>query len=157
MCIRDSPTHDGGFVLSGVTRDDSTPLYDDLFLLKVDSLGNQLWTKEYGRSKDELSAGVLHADNNGFYLVASTQQLNDDFDVYIIKTDSLGISLANQCTGNIYYDTNENCTQETGEQGMPQWLIKATKGNIEHMQLTCLLYTSPSPRDATLSRMPSSA
>ena len=24
-------------------------------------------------------------------------------------------------------------------------------------QLTCLLYTSPSPRDATLSRMPSSA
>ena len=26
-----------------------------------------------------------------------------------------------------------------------------------HLQLTCLLYTSPSPRDATLSRMPSSA
>ena len=25
------------------------------------------------------------------------------------------------------------------------------------MELTCLLYTSPSPRDATLSRMPSSA
>ena len=27
---------------------------------------------------------------------------------------------------------------------------------VEHMRL-CLLYTSPSPRDATLSRMPSSA
>ena len=26
-----------------------------------------------------------------------------------------------------------------------------------HMKLYCLLYTSPSPRDATLSRMPSSA
>ena len=26
-----------------------------------------------------------------------------------------------------------------------------------HMSTTCLLYTSPSPRDATLSRMPSSA
>ena len=26
-----------------------------------------------------------------------------------------------------------------------------------HVQLSCLLYTSPSPRDATLSRMPSSA
>ena len=30
-----------------------------------------------------------------------------------------------------------------------------TKGNALH--LDCLLYTSPSPRDATLSRMPSSA
>ena len=29
--------------------------------------------------------------------------------------------------------------------------------NIECGQQTCLLYTSPSPRDATLSRMPSSA
>ena len=28
---------------------------------------------------------------------------------------------------------------------------------IEDISLTCLLYTSPSPRDATLSRMPSSA
>ena len=28
---------------------------------------------------------------------------------------------------------------------------------ITHLLVTCLLYTSPSPRDATLSRMPSSA
>ena len=28
---------------------------------------------------------------------------------------------------------------------------------LVHMKLFCLLYTSPSPRDATLSRMPSSA
>ena len=30
-------------------------------------------------------------------------------------------------------------------------------GNIDKKYLLCLLYTSPSPRDATLSRMPSSA
>ena len=28
---------------------------------------------------------------------------------------------------------------------------------LRHSPITCLLYTSPSPRDATLSRMPSSA
>ena len=32
-----------------------------------------------------------------------------------------------------------------------------TKSNHNSMLLICLLYTSPSPRDATLSRMPSSA
>ena len=30
-------------------------------------------------------------------------------------------------------------------------------GDVTEMKMVCLLYTSPSPRDATLSRMPSSA
>ena len=34
--------------------------------------------------------------------------------------------------------------------------LRAREGNLQQA-LTCLLYTSPSPRDATLSRMPSSA
>ena len=36
-------------------------------------------------------------------------------------------------------------------------LVFAIFGIIVTMIITCLLYTSPSPRDATLSRMPSSA
>ena len=32
-----------------------------------------------------------------------------------------------------------------------------TRGNLYSLIENCLLYTSPSPRDATLSRMPSSA
>ena len=37
-------------------------------------------------------------------------------------------------------------------------MIKELNDNFVHVhQLPCLLYTSPSPRDATLSRMPSSA
>ena len=41
-----------------------------------------------------------------------------------------------------------------GVQGRP-----GDKGELGKIQIfhTCLLYTSPSPRDATLSRMPSSA
>ena len=33
----------------------------------------------------------------------------------------------------------------------------ATIATIEHLMAACLLYTSPSPRDGLLSRMPSSA
>ena len=36
-------------------------------------------------------------------------------------------------------------------------LDNATKGTEGYDSISCLLYTSPSPRDATLSRMPSSA
>ena len=35
--------------------------------------------------------------------------------------------------------------------------VKRGVANALRVQVTCLLYTSPSPRDATLSRMPSSA
>ena len=39
---------------------------------------------------------------------------------------------------------------------MRLWSEERKTGTIE-LLMTCLLYTSPSPRDATLSRMPSSA
>mgnify|MGYP003325708188 CR=1 FL=1 len=41
-------------------------------------------------------------------------------------------------------------------QAVPQILDYATV-NVEEIARTCLLYTSPSPRDGLLSRMPSSA
>ena len=34
---------------------------------------------------------------------------------------------------------------------------QSAREGVDFLPLTCLLYTSPSPRDATLSRMPSSA
>ena len=38
-----------------------------------------------------------------------------------------------------------------------EWRDKSGYNNNVYQSTTCLLYTSPSPRDATLSRMPSSA
>ena len=40
---------------------------------------------------------------------------------------------------------------------LPVYVVVATSLHFILMHCTCLLYTSPSPRDATLSRMPSSA
>ena len=44
-----------------------------------------------------------------------------------------------------------------GVKGIHQAHIEAAKKALTKMFYVCLLYTSPSPRDATLSRMPSSA
>ena len=44
--------------------------------------------------------------------------------------------------------------------GSGLWLLQIAEANRKwqsHGQSTCLLYTSPSPRDGLLSRMPSSA
>ena len=42
------------------------------------------------------------------------------------------------------------------EQGKPAPFTHITFGNMKEME-ACLLYTSPSPRDRSVSRMPSSA
>ena len=56
--------------------------------------------------------------------------------------------------------TGENNTIYSGETwGFPNYSVDDTKViyDMAYQGTTCLLYTSPSPRDATLSRMPSSA
>ena len=60
---------------------------------------------------------------------------------------------------------NEMVTQWNGlfvhysefESKQPQLDPKPSQADPTALPKTCLLYTSPSPRDATLSRMPSSA
>ena len=48
-----------------------------------------------------------------------------------------------------------NCPKKRTDCGFNRYLYYAKKAQEQYK--TCLLYTSPSPRDATLSRMPSSA
>ena len=59
----------------------------------------------------------------------------------------------------LYINTIPLCTKMDAELSIADWLQTIQKGHTEarEYQYTCLLYTSPSPRDATLSRMPSSA
>ena len=57
------------------------------------------------------------------------------------------------CQMNVY--DSERMTEALGEDGYEKTLNPDEADMI--LLNTCLLYTSPSPRDATLSRMPSSA
>ena len=47
--------------------------------------------------------------------------------------------------------------RDADDGGPIKTLLKNEAFDSIHLLCTCLLYTSPSPRDATLSRMPSSA
>ena len=58
----------------------------------------------------------------------------------------------------VWGGTHAHCDNTTsGYGGAPYFGNGAGHMRSPYMNLTCLLYTSPSPRDATLSRMPSSA
>ena len=65
----------------------------------------------------------------------------------------------------IYLKTHDGNTLIDGSSGLycnplghgRKEIIEAIKNQLEKLDYTCLLYTSPSPRDGCRSRMPSSA
>ena len=57
----------------------------------------------------------------------------------------------------IAYNTDSKVTPTIRSNGVLMAQVRPSGGRIDGQSTICLLYTSPSPRDATLSRMPSSA
>jgi hypothetical protein len=62
------------------------------FMLKIDSLGNYLWSKHYGGAETETATRVLYKKNFGYFLAGFTNSYgNGAYDYYLVKTDENGI------------------------------------------------------------------
>ena len=84
------------------------------------------------------------------------QRAREQFVETRLKTFVTGFDELLQRGGGEYF---ANRTLTMADLKMFVQISSLTSGHLEHIptDLICLLYTSPSPRDATLSRMPSSA
>lgn len=61
------------------------------FLMKIDSLGNYLWSQAYGGDESEEAVSVLQRPGSGYYLSGMTNSSSQgNFDVMLIKTDLNG-------------------------------------------------------------------
>jgi hypothetical protein len=92
---RESPSDaiicsDKGLLLLG----QSVPIPDteaDMYVVRTDSLGNQLWTRRYGGSNYEGCQSAVETPDGGFLLLGWTRSFGaGQRDWYLIKTDSLG-------------------------------------------------------------------
>ncbi len=84
-------TSDGGYIMAGIfTPSASDP--GDVILIKVDSLGNVLWSKRYGGPREERAFSVKQTSDGGYITVARTRSFVDTtrWDVLLIKTDPNG-------------------------------------------------------------------
>jgi len=92
-------TEDGGFVLAGTT----TSLGDggeNFWLVRVDSLGEELWSKAFGGEQDEYCAEVIQTADGGFALGGLTESFGAGItDFWLVKTNANGDSLWSRTYG----------------------------------------------------------
>ena len=83
-------SHDGNYIICGFTHSFGEG-EEDVYLIKVDKNGNELWSKTYGGKRMELGNSVHQTDDGGFIISATTGTYgkgNNDY--YLIKTDADG-------------------------------------------------------------------
>ncbi len=109
-------TSDGGYVMVGYTNSFGAGRYD-VYLVKTDSSGNQLWQKTYGGTGDDLGASVQQTSDGGYIIVGRTRPfIIDDYDVYIVKTDASGNQLWREIYGGTGNDSGWS-VQQTSDGG----------------------------------------
>ena len=150
-------TSDGGYFFAGYTNSFGKGLYD-FWLVKLDEGGQQTWEKTYGTAKANVGLYGDVTSDGGYVLTGYTIPTEKtDKDVWLLKTNSNGDSLWSVTFDDSMHQST-NFLQETSDGGFI--LVGETRGqntNIDiliiktdddgNMIWTCLLYTSPSPRD----------
>lgn len=90
-CIK--KTTDNGFIIAGYTESFGIG-QEDVYLIKVDSLGTQQWTKTFGADSTDIGYSVDQLTDNGFIVAGYTKSFGGGLeDIYLIRTDSLGNSV----------------------------------------------------------------
>jgi hypothetical protein len=109
-------TTDGGYIMVGDTEIIGSDV-NDVYLVKTDSEGNELWSNTFGGQKDDFGHSIQETTDGGYIIVGDTDSFGEeDWDVYLIKTDSEGNELWSNTFGGSDDDTGW-CVKQTTDGG----------------------------------------
>jgi len=75
---------DEGYILTGATESYGSG-GKDLWLMKIDSDGTEVWNKQFGESKDEWGNAVIKVSDE--YIITGVKDETDNRDMWLIKVD----------------------------------------------------------------------
>ena len=97
-------TNDGNYIMSGgvesndgqVTGHHGSTAHDDAWIIKIDSMGNEIWQKSYGGTQEDDFRRFINV-SDGYIFYGSTTSTDDDIsfnhgkkDCWLVKIDFLG-------------------------------------------------------------------
>jgi hypothetical protein len=109
-------TNDGGYIVVGTTGSIGAGK-SDIYLIRTDAEGNEIWEKTYGGENDDVGSCVAPTSDGGYIIVGETKSFGArKGDIYLIKTDAEGNEIWEKNLGGDLEDLG-NCIQRTADGG----------------------------------------
>jgi hypothetical protein len=109
-------TQDRGYIIAGSTTSFGAG-NGDVYLVKTNASGDTLWTRTYGGTSPDSGFSVQQTSEGGYIIAGATSSFGaGGFDVYLVKTDSLGHSLWTKTYGGTADDYGRS-VQQTADGG----------------------------------------
>lgn len=124
---------DGNYVIVGFQ---DLIVQGDIIAVKVDqTTGDEIWVSNYGRPTHlDWAEAIVKREDGGFAIAGYNALATQVFfnDVTLIKMDADGKIRTNTVSGTIFYDINNDLTQDAGEPGLQGWIVEAESPNITY-------------------------
>lgn len=102
-------TADGNYALTGYTKSYNDVDSGDVWVFKLNTIGDTLWRKFYGGSGEDFGNEIIEHPNGEFFIAGGTSSFGvGKLDGYAIKSDNIGTQLSHQEHG--YPGYNEEFT-----------------------------------------------
>ncbi|MEI7594359.1 MAG: T9SS type A sorting domain-containing protein [Bacteroidota bacterium] len=85
-------TKDNNYVICGTTNRNDGKSYD-IWIIKVDSLGNKLWEKTYGSIEWDFAKDIAEDENNNLFICGQTFNQSNTGDAFVLKLNNVGDSI----------------------------------------------------------------
>ena len=81
---------DGSYIVLGNTESYGAGRFD-MYLLKLDQNGNEVWSRTFGGAYDESARRIIHTSDEGYIICGNTKSTtNLDRDAFIVRVDQNG-------------------------------------------------------------------
>ena len=88
--------HNRGFLIVGYTRSFGAG-WEDVYVIRTDSLGVMMWSKVYGGLNGEIGKDIKLCGDDGYIITGGTRSFGvGNYNLYAIKIDSMGESGCHQ-------------------------------------------------------------
>ena len=102
-------TSDDGYIITGYTETNSNT--SDVFLIRTDSYGDTLWVQVYSEPNDDKGNSVQQTIDGGYIITGWTNSYSNNYDIFLIKTNSNGNPSWTKTYGGNYGDVGTSVQQ----------------------------------------------